>query len=235
MLQTEAVNALDSMREYQLLKKQTIKNRKNTDGAHAKFKEFRDPIRVSAAAARVAYARAAAAQPDTPVVYVTHMLEVCRFHHAPVVCCFASSPRTPHEQQNTWESVVALTTLLKDKGWFKSPPKKSMLRRDPACAWFTAGTHDNCERSPYLPSLHKVVLRDGLKRWLHVHFYYPVAGYNDEKEHVNIMEMFVAFVWGHYTQNQLPRVPAFTDVGRLTFTYIWRHQHALYRYLHVWR
>ena len=43
------------------------------------------------------------------------------------------------------------------------------------------------------------------------------------------MEMFVTFVWGYYTQNQLPKVPALTDVGRLLFTYMWRQQHALFR------
>ena len=76
------------------------------------------------------------------------------------------------------------------------------------------------------------MLRKAIQRWIEVHFYIPVAG-NDTatNEHVNFMEMFVTYVWAYYTQHQEPKVPALTDVGRFTFTYIWRGQHALFRYL----
>ena len=106
-----------------------------------------------------------------------------------------------------------------------------MLRQEPACAWFTAGATEIVQSSKDLPALHKDVLRQGLKRWTEVHFFLPVGGITKEGNHVNIMEMFVTFVWGYYTQNQLPKVPALTDVGRLLFTYMWRQQHALFRYL----
>ena len=73
------------------------------------------------------------------------------------------------------------------------------------------------------------MLRNAFKQWLVVHFYLPVAGHNKANEHVNLMEMFVTFVWGYYSQHQHPKIPALTDVGRLTFTYIWRMQHSLFR------
>ena len=133
------------------------------------------------------------------------------------------------QQSNSWEDVVSLKKLLVDKGWFKSPPKKSMLRREPACAWFTVGMAAVRQQSKDLPALHKDVLRKAVKRWIELHFFLPVGGYNSSAEHVNMMEMLVTFVWGYYTENQIPKVPAFTDVGRFTFTYIWRHQHALFR------
>ena len=149
-----------------------------------------------------------------------------------------------------------MTQLLKDKEWFKPVPSSSMLRREPACVWFTAGATEIVQSSKDLPALHKDVLRQALKRWTEVYFFLPVGGitkqgkiitHNGNKhtllhtlgythththhagDHVNIMEMFVTFVWGYYTQNQLPKVPALTDVGRLLFTYMWRQQHALFR------
>ena len=136
------------------------------------------------------------------------------------------------KQTNTWESVLDLKNKLKQKGWFVSPPRKSMLRLQPACAWFTAGKSANSQQSKFLPALHKDVLRKALQRWIEVHFYLPVAGNdpNNNNQHVNLMEMFVTYVWGYYTQHQEPKVPALTDVGRFTFTYIWRSQHALFRY-----
>ena len=125
--------------------------------------------------------------------------------------------------------MLALTELLKEKGWFKATSKSSVLRREPACAWFSAGAHDKCQSNKYLPALQNTVLRNAFKQWLVVHFYLPVAGHNKANEHVNLMEMFVTFVWGYYSQNQHPKIPALTDVGRLTFTYIWRMQHSLFR------
>ena len=96
-----------------------------------------------------------------------------------------------------------------------------MLLREPACAWFTAGTGPVRQQSIHLPALHKDVLRNAVKRWIELHFYLPVAGKNpSDNEHINMMEMFVTFVWGYYTENQRPKVSGFTDVGRFTFTYI---------------
>ena len=134
-----------------------------------------------------------------------------------------------YQQSKTWESVLSLTSLLKKKGWFEPPPAKSMLRREPACAWFTAGTGKLVQASKDLPALHKDVLRGAVKRWTEIHFFLPVAGNCGDGDHFNLMEMFVTFVWGYYTENQAPKVPALTDVGRFVFTYIWRHQHALFR------
>ena len=75
---------------------------------------------------------------------------------------------------------MALSKLLKDKGWFKTPPPSSMLRREPACAWFTAGVTDIVQSSKELPALHKDVLRQALKRWTEVHFVLPVGGITKE-------------------------------------------------------
>ena len=105
-----------------------------------------------------------------------------------------------------------------------------MLRREPACAWLTAGRTGIDQRAKTLPALHKDVLRQGIKRWIDIHFYLPVSGFTPEDDlHVNMMEPFVTFVWTYYTLHHKPIIPAFTDVGRFIFTYIWRHQHALFR------
>jgi len=134
-----------------------------------------------------------------------------------------------YKQSRTWESLVQLQGKLETKGWFKPPPSRSMLRREPAVAWFTAGLSKNVQASKDLPALHKDVLRQALQRWTAVHFLLPVAGITKEGTHLNLMEMLITFVWGYYTQNQQPKVPALTDVGRFLFCYIWRHQHALFR------
>ena len=75
------------------------------------------------------------------------------------------------------------------------------------------------------------MLRNAVKRWIELHFYLPVAGDvpNEGSKHSNFMEHFVTFVWAYYTTHQRPSVPAFTNVGRFLFTYIWRQQHALFR------
>jgi len=136
----------------------------------------------------------------------------------------------PYQQDNTWDSLVNLKELLHTKGWFKTPPKKSMLRQQPACAWLTAGRTDIDQRSKWLPALHKDVLRKAIKRWIEVHFFLPVAGFTlGDNTHVNMMEPFVTFVWAYYTLNHKPVIPALTDVGRFMFTYIWRSQHSLFR------
>lgn len=131
-------------------------------------------------------------------------------------------------QSKDWEKLVSLVETIKQKGWFEPPPSKSMLRRVPATAWFTAGVSKYDQTSKELPALHKDVLRKGLQRWTEVHFFLPVAGITKEGKHINFMEMFATFVWAYYTQNQSPKVPALTDVGRFLFTYMWRHQHALF-------
>ena len=118
---------------------------------------------------------------------------------------------------------------LKEKGWFKAPPKNSMLLKEPACAWFTAGQNNVSQQSKFLPALHKDVLRKAVQTWFEIHFYLPVAGHDEESQHVNMMEFFVTYVWAYYSQNQQPKIPALTDIGRFTFTYIWRHQHPLFR------
>ena len=120
---------------------------------------------------------------------------------------------------------------LENLGWFKPPPKKSMLLREPACAWFLAGCKQVSQQSNFLPALEKNVLRLGVKRWIEVHFYLPVAGHmpGEANNHINMMKFFVTYVWAYYTQHQRPKVPALTNVGRFLFTYIWRHQHALFR------
>ena len=136
-----------------------------------------------------------------------------------------------YHQSNTWDDVMRLTELLHEKGWFERPGKNSMLTKDPACAWFSAGRTDIDQRSKHLPALHKDVLRTTVKKWIEVHFYLPVAGLTPEDDkHVNFMEPFVAFVWGDYTLKHQPVIPAFTDLGRFIFTYIWIHQHDLFRY-----
>ena len=136
-----------------------------------------------------------------------------------------------HTQSNDWNEVVVLKMKLQDLGWFKAPPKKSMLRSEPACAWFGVGmTHVN-QQSKFLPALEKNVLRVAVKRFIGLHFYLPVAGHmpGEANNHVNMMPFFVTFVWAYYTEHQTPKVPAFTNVGRLLFTYIWRNQHPLFR------
>ena len=104
-----------------------------------------------------------------------------------------------------------------------------MLWQEPAGAWFTVGVADVTQSSQHLPALHKDVLRYAVKRYIETHFFLPVAGHNSDNEHINIMKMFVTFVWGYYTEYQRPKVPAMTNVGRFNFTYIWRHQNALFR------
>ena len=136
-----------------------------------------------------------------------------------------------HQQEDSWEGVTSLTTLLLEKGWFQPPPKKSMLLMEPACAWLTAGRTNIDQRSKHLPALHKDVVRKGVQRWIELHFYIPCAGQTleDDTVHANIMEPFVSFLWAYYTLHHRPKIPAFTDVGRFIFTYIWRRQHALFR------
>ena len=203
-LKPKAVITLEGDANYQRMLRQTVKARRASKNDKV-FQTMRQAIRTSAAAARAAYVKAAQSQPGTPEV--TEIL-----------------------QDNKWDSVLDLTTTLKDRGWFDPPPKKSLLRREPACAWFTAGKTEINQKSKDLPALHKDVLRKALKRWIELYFYLPVAGFapNDDK-HINMMEYFVTFVWAYYTENQRPKIPAFTDVGRFIFTYIWRHQHALFR------
>ena len=136
-----------------------------------------------------------------------------------------------HTQSKDWNALAALKTKLEQLGWFKPPPKKSMLRGEPACAWFTAGSNRVNQQSQHLPALEKTVLRHAVKRFIELHFYLPVAGImpGDANNHVNMMTFFVTFVWGYYTQYQSPKVPTFTNVGRFLFTYIWRNQHRLFR------
>ena len=132
-------------------------------------------------------------------------------------------------QSKSWESLTVLLDCIKKKGWFDKPPAKSMLRNIPATAWFTAGATKHVQMCKVLPACHKDVLRKGLKRWTEVHFLLPCSGVTTDGRHLNIMEWFVTFVWAYYTQNQSPKVPALTDVGRFLFTYMWRNQHALFR------
>ena len=126
--------------------------------------------------------------------------------------------------------MIALTTLLKSRGWYKLAPKNSELRRDPACAWLTAGKTAIDQRSEYLPCLHKDVLRKAVKTWIAVHFFPPCSGQDPEDPTVldmNMMEPCVAFIWAYYTMHHRPKIPALTDVGRFIFAYIWRMQHNL--------
>ena len=134
-------------------------------------------------------------------------------------------------QSKSWETLVALTTKIADLGWFTPPPKKSMLRLEPACAWFTAGIAQVSQESKVLSALQRSVLRAACKRWIEVHFYLPVAGHmpGESNKHINMMRFFVTYVWAYYSHHQRPKVPAFTNVGRFIFTYIWSKQHALFR------
>ena len=204
LVMTKAVLDLDNDCDYQQLRRRTIKSRRE-DGTQARFQERREPIRSSAAAARAAYVEAREATPDTPDV--REML-----------------------RSKNWETVVSMKNTLEEKGWFNPPQKKSIPLCEPACAWYTAGKQPNSLRHKFLPCLHKDVVRNAVQDWVKVHFYLPVAGINKQDQHKNFMEMFVTFVWGFYTQNQKPKVPALTNVGRFTFTYIWRKQHDLVRY-----
>ena len=81
-----------------------------------------------------------------------------------------------HTQSKDWNALAALKTKLEQLGWFKPPPKKSMLRGEPACAWFTAGSNRVNQQSQHLPTLEKTVLRHAVKRFIELHFYIPVAG-----------------------------------------------------------
>jgi len=204
MFQSQQVAKLEKDPKYQALVKKTARQRIEAKQT-IKFKEMRRPIREESFAARQAYALATPAIPDTPHA-VTTMLDA-----------------------DTWEAIVQLTDLLEDKGWFKTPPKNSMLRREPACAWLVAGATAVSLRCSQLPALHKHVLRRAIQRWQARHFYLPVAGTDSAGIHRNYMKMFVTYVWAYYTCNQNPEVPALTDVGRFLFTYIWRHQHSLFR------
>ena len=122
-----------------------------------------------------------------------------------------------------------MTKELEEKGWFNLPPKRSMLRKEPACAWFTAGVTPNCQRSKPLPSLQRAGLRKAIQKWIKHHFFLPVGGIDKDGNQINLMRMFVTYVWADYVYYQKPKVPALTNVGRFIFAYIWRNQHALYR------
>lgn len=204
MFQSQQVAKLEKDPKYQAMAKKTVKQRIKAKQTK-KFREMRGAIRRESLAARQAYALATAAIPDTPHAVKT-MLDA-----------------------DTWEAIVELCQLLEDKGWFKAPPKNSMLRREPACAWLVAGATAVSLRSTQLPALHKHVLRQAVQRWQARHFYLPVAGTDKAGIHHNYMKMFVTYVWAYYTCNQNPIVPALTDVGRFLFTYIWRRQHNLFR------
>jgi hypothetical protein len=109
------------------------------------------------------------------------------------------------------------------------PPKTSELRREPACAWLTAGKTGIDQRCNHLPCLHKDVLRKAIKTWIAVHFFPPCSGADpaDPNAKLNFMEHFTAFVWAHYTMHHKPKIPALTNVGRFIFAYMWRMQHPL--------
>ena len=51
----------------------------------------------------------------------------------------------------------------------------------------------------------------------------------EANNHINMMTYFATYVWAYYVEHQSPKVPALTNVGRFLFTYIWRHQHPLFR------
>ena len=140
LIQTKEVQDLDKDPAYVALMRRTIKDRRKDEknNAHERFKALRAPIRSAAQAAREAYIRAREAQPDTPEV--AQML-----------------------RSKTWESLETLCVDLKAKGWFKPPPRKSMLLREPACAWFHAGLKDNCLHSKFFPSLNKDVVRKAVQ------------------------------------------------------------------------
>ena len=189
--------------EYQRLVRKTIKARR-VDRESAKFKSMRRPLKDDAVAARKAYVIAAAATPDTPMEAVQNMVAA-----------------------DTWEAITDLCDELKKQGWFKAPPKKSMLLQEPACAWLLAGIAAVNLRCKQLPALNKHVLRGCVQHWIENHYFLPVGGTDKDGVHSNFMEQFVTFIWAKYTVDQRPRVPAMTDVGRFLFTYIWRHQHPL--------
>ena len=133
-------------------------------------------------------------------------------------------------QDDTWEKIIELTQIIHEKGWFIPPPKGSLLMREPACAWLSAGQTNIDQRHRDLPALHKDLLRHAVQRWTEVHFNLPVAGNSPKDDvHVNLMHPFITFVWAHYTVHHRPVIPALTDLGRFIFTYIWRKQHALFR------
>ena len=145
------------------------------------------------------------------------------------VTCVALSMSTP--QDNSWEGVLGLTQLLQDKGWYTSPPANSMLLREPACAWLTAGKTGIDQRHKTLPCLHKDIARKAIHKWIEFHFYPPCAGLvpGDDTRQLNLMEHFCAFFWAYYTLHHKPCIPALTDVGRFIFTYMWQKQHSLMR------
>ena len=202
--QSVEVAQLESNPEYVRILSKTVKQRKRSKEL-GKFKTMRGPIRTNAVAARQAYVLAAQATPDTPLA-VESMVAA-----------------------DTWEAITELTDLLKTKGWFKAPPKTSMLLNEPACAWLTAGVAKVSLRSSFLPALNKHVLRKVVQAWISNHFVLPVGGTDKEGVHHNMMERFVTYTWAKYTMKQRPKVPAMTDVGRFLFTYIWRYQHTLMR------
>ena len=80
LIETPEVKALLVDREYVVLAKMTAKARA-LDKKKKDFRKMRNPVRVSAAAARKAYVNAAEAQPDTPDV--TDMLQVCNSGNIP--------------------------------------------------------------------------------------------------------------------------------------------------------
>ena len=80
LIETPEVEALLVDREYVVLAKMTAKARA-LDKKKKDFRKMRNPVRVSAAAARKAYVNAAEAQPDTPDV--TDMLQVCNSGNIP--------------------------------------------------------------------------------------------------------------------------------------------------------
>ena len=183
----------------------TVKGRRESEQADA-FKRMRGPIRANAQSARRAYQAATEANPDTPMKEVQCMLAA-----------------------DSWEAITELRGFLKEKGWFNPPPKKSQLLNEPACAWLLAGAGNLCLQSKSMPALNKHVLRAAVQHWIENHFLFPVGGTDKDGVHHNLMEHVVTFVWAYYTDNQKPKVPAMTDVGRFMFTYIWRRQHQLLR------
>ena len=204
-MQSQAVKALNNDPVYQKMVRKTVAKRKKAKES-ARFKNMRSVIRANATAARKTYAVAAQAKPDTPMLQVQSMLAA-----------------------DTWEAIDELCDILKRKGWFNVPPRNSQLLNEPACAWLTAGISKLSLKSKFLSALNKHVLREAIQHWIEYHFVFPVGGTDQKGEHHNFMEQMVTFVWGFYTENQRPKVPAMTDVGRFLFTYIWRHQHPLLR------
>ena len=128
---------------------------------------------------------------------------------------------------DTWEAITELRDILKQKGWFDAPPKGSHLLNEPVCAWLLAGSSQINLKSTFLPTLHKHILRKVVQHWIENHFFFPVGGTGKDGVHHNFMEQMVVFVWAYYSENQRPKVPAMTNVGRFIFTYIWSHHHNL--------